>query len=186
MNYFTSDTHFGHENVIRYCDRPFCNVQEMNLVMLSNIQQSLTDEDDLYFLGDWSMNSKYYCLIRNIPFRHLYFVLGNHDRAKKLRYQLEIDKLSNRVTILNDRIIEIAGKHFYLTHRPIQASDNMPTLCGHVHEKWTIQKSGSEIREFKRDGEVQIKHLTQSVLNVGVDCHEFFPLSEADIMDYRL
>ena len=34
--FFTSDTHFGHANIIRFCNRPFQNVEEMNVVMLAN------------------------------------------------------------------------------------------------------------------------------------------------------
>jgi calcineurin-like phosphoesterase family protein len=99
MKYFTSDTHFGHTNVIGYCGRPFANVFEMNQVMLSRLQQALSDEDDLYFLGDWSMHQKYYALIKAIPCRHFYFVLGNHDKTGKLAQQIELDSLGSRVTI---------------------------------------------------------------------------------------
>jgi len=75
MKYFISDTHFGHQNVIGYCMRPFADAYEMDSVMLANLQQRLTDEDALDFLGDWSMSQSYYELIKNVPFRHLYFIL---------------------------------------------------------------------------------------------------------------
>ena len=90
LKYFTSDTHFGHTNVIGYCKRPFVDVREMNQTMLASMQQILTDEDDLYFLGDWCMNHKYYAILKDVPFRHLYFILGNHDKAGKLSKQLAV------------------------------------------------------------------------------------------------
>jgi calcineurin-like phosphoesterase family protein len=47
--WFTSDFHFGHFNIIRYCNRPFTNTEEMDAQVKPN--------DTLYFLGDFCMGS---------------------------------------------------------------------------------------------------------------------------------
>lgn len=182
MKYFTSDTHFGHANVIDYCKRPFANVLEMNHVMLSRLQQTLTDDDDLYFLGDWSMHQKYYSLLKAVPCRHFYFVLGNHDKAGKLAQQVDLDALESRLTIAKKMTTKIGDQDFFLVHRPVMASDNVPTLCGHVHEKWRVQPAGVEISEYKYRDVQAPKLLKQPVLNVGVDQHDFWPISEVEVV----
>lgn len=184
MKYFTSDTHFGHGNVIDYCKRPFEDTKSMDQVMLKNLQKTLTMDDDLYFLGDWCMNPKYYCLIKEIPFKHMYFIYGNHDRPNKLTKYLTLDNLIDRVSICKELTIQINNQDFYLIHRPTLASDSMPSLCGHVHEKWLMQKAGVEIREFKYNAPQMVKHLKHPVLNVGVDMHQFLPINEHQIIQF--
>ena len=182
MKYFTADTHFGHHNVIGYCNRPFANSVEMNQVMLANLQRGLTEADDLYFLGDWSMDHKYYTLIKSVPFRHLYFILGNHDKAGKLTKQLEADDLVKRATVTKSLKIEIESRELFLVHRPMEASDEMPTLCGHVHEKWLRQEPGAVLQEYRNHRESDPRTIIQPILNVGVDQHQFHPISEQRVM----
>lgn len=52
MDYFIADTHFGHANVIRFCDRPFKDVNEMDSVMMANWNARVDDCDHIYIIGD--------------------------------------------------------------------------------------------------------------------------------------
>jgi hypothetical protein len=51
--WFTSDFHLGHFNIIRYCNRPFADTQEMNEVIVERMNASVKPNDVLYFLGDF-------------------------------------------------------------------------------------------------------------------------------------
>ena len=57
MIYFTADTHFGHYNVIRFCDRPFASAEEMDEAMIQNWNDRVTGNDTVYILGDMFFRS---------------------------------------------------------------------------------------------------------------------------------
>ena len=59
MRWFTSDWHFGHRNVIDYCNRPFSSVEEMNDKLVELWNNTIKPEDEVWFLGDFSMNPKW-------------------------------------------------------------------------------------------------------------------------------
>jgi calcineurin-like phosphoesterase family protein len=52
MLFFTADTHFGHANIIKYCQRPFSSVEEMNETLIANWNRVVAAEDTVYHLGD--------------------------------------------------------------------------------------------------------------------------------------
>lgn len=58
MHWFTADTHFSHANIMRYCNRPFQSVQQMNATLLENINKRVRENDVLFHLGDFCF-SKY-------------------------------------------------------------------------------------------------------------------------------
>lgn len=59
MNLYIGDLHFGHENVIRFDDRPFANVREMDSAMIRLWNQRVAKEDDVYILGDFAFRNEH-------------------------------------------------------------------------------------------------------------------------------
>ena len=51
-HWYTADTHFGHENVMKFCDRPFSSVEEMDAVLIANMCDRVHEDDDLWIIGD--------------------------------------------------------------------------------------------------------------------------------------
>ena len=76
----TSDTHFGHENIIKSCNRPFSNVEEMNEALIKNWNGVVKDGDTVWHLGDVMMGDRGkmpYILPRLNGKKYL--IPGNHD-----------------------------------------------------------------------------------------------------------
>ena len=55
MKYYTSDLHLFHTKIIEYEKRPFGSVEEMNNTIIDNINYRLTPDDELYILGDFTL-----------------------------------------------------------------------------------------------------------------------------------
>lgn len=83
MIWFTSDTHFGHENVLKFTDRPWETIQQMNSVIVANINARVDMNDELYILGDFSFKmttQDAYGLRKKITCKKVHLVPGNHDK----------------------------------------------------------------------------------------------------------
>ncbi len=52
MDFFTSDLHWGHKNIIKFCNRPFKNVHDMNRSLVKNWNSVVTNNDTVYVIGD--------------------------------------------------------------------------------------------------------------------------------------
>lgn len=78
MIYFTADQHFGHINIIKYCDRPFKHVDEMNDKIIANHNKVVHDKDVVYHLGDFTMERDAEKYIRRLNGTHK-FIRGSHD-----------------------------------------------------------------------------------------------------------
>ena len=83
MIWFTSDTHFGHANVLHFTDRPFGDIAHMNRALINAINERVAPTDDLYILGDFSyqMTAVEAAALRSkINCRKVHIVPGNHDK----------------------------------------------------------------------------------------------------------
>src|ERR1017187_8464250 len=89
--WFTADFHFGHNNIIRYCNRPFRSVEEMDKTILERLNASVKANDILYFLGDFCIGSKARVLAhrKQIRSRQISALAVNHDKdARQLPEEL--------------------------------------------------------------------------------------------------
>jgi len=79
MRYFTSDLHLGHENIIKYCNRPFTTTSAMNQDIIEKISK-LSATDEIYLLGDIALGKVYdnLALLKDLPVKKI-FIGGNHD-----------------------------------------------------------------------------------------------------------
>ena len=81
--WFTSDTHFGHANIIGYSNRPFASIDEMDAVLVCNWNALVQPQDEIWHLGDFTFRSEKAAstyLQRLNGRKHL--VWGNHDSEK--------------------------------------------------------------------------------------------------------
>lgn len=112
--FFTSDTHFGHANIIRFCNRPFKNVEEMDEALIENWNQVVSEDDTVFHLGDFAFggSSVWKSIIPRLN-GHINLIIGNHDR-KNLRqgYMSSFDMVVPQLQI------EIEGNPIYLNHYP--------------------------------------------------------------------
>jgi len=85
--WFTSDTHFGHSNSIKYCNRPFASVEEMDEVLIERWNERVKPSDTVWHLGDFAFHKSYDEL--QTLFSRLNgtkcLVIGNHDYDSTIR-----------------------------------------------------------------------------------------------------
>ncbi len=113
--YLISDTHFNHENIIKYCARPFANIKEMNKEIINYWNSVIAPYDKVYFLGDFAFRNGGEIL--NKLNGEITFIKGNHDK-KGEQY----------------KIIERNGYKFLLSHYPNPDIEfDGWVIHGHVH-----------------------------------------------------
>jgi calcineurin-like phosphoesterase family protein len=93
MDYFTSDIHFGHKDVIRFCKRPYRTVSEMNESIIKNWNNVVGDTDRVFLVGDVFLcgSSEAGGYIKRLN-GHKVLIKGNHDRNKKKMLEVGFDE----------------------------------------------------------------------------------------------
>lgn len=173
--WFTSDTHFGHENIIRFCNRPFGNVEEMNETLIQNWNMVVKPDDIVFHLGDFAFGGS---AIWNTTLDQLngdiILIQGNHDR-KNLRQGF----VKKFLGVYPQLQILVEDQSIYLNHYPflcyggVYRSNPVWQLFGHVH---------SGPYSTSKDTE-RLVNLFPTQYDVGVDNNYYYPVSFNEVKD---
>lgn len=138
LNYYISDLHLLHENVLRFDNRPFESIKEMQETIVNNWNRKVTNGDTVYILGDVSMRGKkedLIALVATLKGRKV-LVKGNHDDVSDYRYQQLFDEIVDYKEIHDS----VNGQNYdlVLCHYPIFSWKKMGRgtilLYGHTHD----------------------------------------------------
>lgn len=185
--WFTADTHFGHGNIIKYCQRPFLSPEEFaatrddprsklrispetvrrhDNALLDSINSIVALDDVLWIVGDfcWGGHADAMRYRNRIRCRTVNLVWGNHDQS-------EIASAFN--DCMDQGMIEVEGQPIWLNHYPMRSWDRAFhgswQLYGHVHGR------------LEREDAQKPTLLTK---DVGVDACDYRPWSFAQLRTY--
>lgn len=135
MNYYISDLHLGHKNVIKFDNRPFADLNEMEEVIVKNWNNRIHPQDTVYILGDfiWNVKDAEWIRIMSRLKGNKVLILGNHDlsnMSSQLRNMFADVKPYKEISDGDKRVI--------LCHYPIPFyrsswAEHIYMLHGHVH-----------------------------------------------------
>lgn len=157
---FTSDTHFFHEKVIGYSNRPFKTGEEMNEYMIQQWNRKVSPNDTIYHLGDFSFarEDKTERVLQRLNGKKI-LILGNHDKGmKSLFHYFE--------TVTSYHELKQGSDTFILCHYPMarwnKGHYGSYMLHGHCHASYTA------------DGRI---------MDVGVDNCNYAPITLEEVVD---
>lgn len=160
--WFIADYHFNHANIIKYENRPFANVDEMEKEMIRRTNEKVRAQDRLFIVGDFGFGpwEKLAEIIAKINGRKT-LILGNHDKTNLQGWRdAGIEEVSK---------YSIIFKEFYIvSHHPQYMNKNMPyaNIYGHVH-------SHDAYRTWSNTG-----------VCVSLERHDYYPVNFADIEEH--
>lgn len=131
MIYFIADTHMGHYNIIKYENRPFISVQEMNQYMINTWNKIIKPNDMIYHIGDFGLgkSQELINLGQQLNGKKI-LIKGNHDKRNTNTFwrRCGFEKVYNKLMIKEN------NQKFILTHVPLlKIPKNYINLYGHVH-----------------------------------------------------
>lgn len=168
--FFTSDTHFGHANILKYDVKTrshFRDVNEHDETLIKNWNDLVGPDDTVYHLGDFALcenPNKYYQRLNG----KIHLIKGNHDHRNVLR---EV-----RFHTVNDVLLlkGLNKEGLFLSHYPHYSWPTSGRGCihlfGHVHEN------------FRQVPGLTVTNTYNKNLNVGVNWHRMTPISLDQIL----
>lgn len=171
MKYYIADTHFGHENIIRFCNRPFSSVNEMNEVIINNWNKRVKEIDEIYIAGDmfFKMNIGEVEAILNRLKGRKHLIIGNHDSS------WITDELIDKYFESCNNYLEIHDykKFIVLSHYPMLSYNKQSggyMIHGHIHNDTLFDYWPVLVRR-------------ERILNAGVDINGFKPVTINELIE---
>lgn len=164
MIHFTSDEHIGHLNIIKFCKRPFLDLEYMHSELSHRHNMRVRDDDDVYHIGDmfWKTfgveNAIEY--MKKLNGRHWY-ILGNHEEL--IEQSEDLRKCFAGIYVRHQIYPEGAPKHGIVL-------DHYAGRVWHDSDKGNWQLYGHTHNELP-----EIDPLLS--MDVGVDANNFYPVS---------
>ena len=165
--YFTSDHHFGHTNIIKYSNRPFNNVDEMNEELIKRWNSKIQPHDRVYHLGDVGLGSP--DELREILHRlngKIYLIKGNHEHA----------------ALQSTDRFEWVKDYYELGIKDPDAPNGKQRimLLHYAMRVWRSSFRGTWHLYGHSHGSLP-DNINSLSFDVGVDCHDFYPLSYKEV-----
>lgn len=152
--FFTSDEHYDHSNIIRYCNRPFSSIEEMNEELIERHNEIVTKDDIVIHGGDFTLIPKketvYQKYVKRLNGNHI-FLRGSHDRWLPKSYMMIWEKT------IEKQPVTVCHYQMFKWHRSHYGSWQ---LYGHSH--------GNSIP-------------FENQMDIGVDTNDFYPYSWEEI-----
>lgn len=165
--WFTSDLHFWHKNICKYCNRPYESLDEMHQAIIANWNSVVQDSDTVFLLGDMG-----FCGIEKLRellsqlYGNIVLVQGNHD-SDKIAHKLAEEGLITKVVKMLDVVIE--GDE--------ECPDQALTLCHFPMIDWNGKERGSWMIHGHQHQSPETPSCSTSHWDVGVDKNNWTPIS---------
>ncbi len=168
--FFTSDLHLCHDREFIWKVRGFKDVDEMNEAIVHRWNETVSDNDIVYVLGDLMLkdNEKGISILSRLN-GTIHIIVGNHDTDNRIKMYRTLPKVKS---VLYSCRLRWNGYHFYLTH--------FPCLTGNV-EKESLKQMTLNLSGHTHSNKKFFYDLPY-VYNVAVDAHDCRPISIEDIV----
>lgn len=168
--WFTSDEHYDHANIIRFCGRPFGSVEEMQSELVRRHNAVVREGDEVWHLGDFALNEKTVPkILPQLRGTHR-LVAGNHDRCHPCHKKSEASTRRYLMFGFTSVQREVHFGPWLLNHLPYagdsQHEARFPEWRPKDEGQWLLH---GHIHETRKIGE--------RMINVGVDQWNFAPVS---------
>lgn len=171
---FYSDPHFFHKNVIRFCDRPFNDVEHMNQQLVELYNEAIGPDDFVLWCGDVSFGSasKTNHVLRKLNGRRA-LVIGNHDKTMAmLALGFEF--------VVTEMRLAFSTCYATVSHYPYALTEAQKAKI--LEEGGRVDTRYEHLRPLERPGEVLLHGHTHSKekvngtqFHIGVDAWDYKP-----------